>query len=169
MSHSPGHGEDTLVRTSFVRIPSEVRQTGPARYTIAELEELTGFSARTIRFYIQGGLIKAAYGRGPSATYDRDHLLRLLRIAELKTEVSALNEIRERLEGVSTVDLEAHFAVRSGPEEERWRRVRVHPRLELHVREAGSDRDYRFEQALDQIVQHARIVLEHLEHERRSS
>jgi hypothetical protein len=27
-------------------------------------------------------------------------------------------------------------------------------------------RDYRFEQALDQIVQHARIVLEHFESER---
>jgi DNA-binding transcriptional MerR regulator len=166
MSLGMSKSEDTLVRSSFVRVPSEVRQSSTSRYTMADLEHLTGFSSRTIRYYIQEGLIRAAYGRGPSATYDRDHLLRLMRIAELKTEVTALDQIRERLDGASTTDLEAHFAVRSGPEEERWRRVRVHPRLELHVREVGSDRDYRFEQALDQIVQHARIVLEHFESER---
>lgn len=166
MSAAMGNSEDTLVKSSFVRIPSEARQPSSSRYTMADLEKLTGFSSRTIRYYIQEGLIRAAFGRGPSATYDRDHLLRLLRIAELKTEVTALDQIKQRLDAASTTDLEAHFAVRSGPEEERWRRVRVHPRLELHVRETGSDRDYRFEQALDQIVQHARIVLEHFESER---
>jgi DNA-binding transcriptional MerR regulator len=166
MSAGMGDGEDTLVRSSFVRIPSEARSASATRYTMADLERLTGFSGRTIRYYIQEGLVRAAHGRGPSATYDRDHLLRLLRIAELKTEVSALDQIRERLAAQSTADLEAHFTVRNGPEEERWRRVRVHPRLELHVREIGPDRDYRFEQALDQIVQHARIVLEHFENER---
>lgn len=166
MSSSANNGEDTLVRTSFVRIPAEARSSTPTRYTMADLERLTSFSGRTIRYYIQEGLVRPAYGRGPSATYDRDHLLRLLRIAELKSEVSALDHIKERLDSYSTADLEAHFTVRSGPEEERWRRVRVHPRLELHVRETGPDRDYRFEQALDQIVQHARIVLEHFESER---
>ena len=166
MSANVANGEDTLVRSTFVRIPSEARQSSSSRYTMADLERLTGFSSRTIRYYIQEGLIRAAYGRGPSATYDRDHLLRLLRIAELKTEVSALDQIRQRLEAATTADLEAHFAVQSGPEEERWRRVRVHPRLELHVRESGGDRNYRFEQALDQIIQHAQIVLEHLENER---
>ena len=161
-----GNSEDTLVRSSFVRIPSEARQSTSSRYTMADLEHLTGFSSRTIRYYIQEGLLRAAYGRGPSATYDRDHLLRLLRIAELKTEVTALDQIKERLDAASTADLEAHFAVRSGPEEERWRRVRVHPRLELHVREVGSDRNYRYEQALEQIVQHAPIDLDHFENER---
>jgi len=95
----------------------------------------------------------------------RDHLLRLLRIAELKTEVSALDQIRERLDSASTADLEAHFAVRSGPEEERWKRLRIHPLLELNVRETA-DRDYRFEQAVEQIIDHARFVLERYESER---
>jgi DNA-binding transcriptional MerR regulator len=165
MSAAMSNPEDTLVRSSFVRIPSEVRQQSNQRYSMADLERLTGFSSRTIRYYIQEGLIRAAHGRGPSATYDRDHLLRLLRIAELKTEVSALDQIRERLDAASTADLEAHFAVRSGPEEERWKRVRIHPRLELNVREGG-DRDYRLEQAIDQIIDHARFVLERYENER---
>ena len=166
MSFDMSNGEDTLVRTSFVRIPAEARHSSATRYTMAELENLTSFSSRTIRFYIQEGLIPAAYGRGPSATYDRGHLLRLLRIAQLKTEVTALDQIKERLDGISNADLEAHFAMRNGPEEERWRRVRVHPRLEMHIREAGSDRDHRFEQALDLIIQHARMVLENFENER---
>ena len=54
------NGEDTLVRSSFVRVPSEARQSGPARYTMSDLEQLTSFSSRTIRFYIQEGLISAA-------------------------------------------------------------------------------------------------------------
>src|SRR4051812_19316005 len=163
---SSGHGfEDSVIRSTFVRIPGEARSPALSRYTMSDLESLSGLPSRTIRYYISQGLLSAAMGRGPSATYDRDHLLRLLRIVELKSEVGALNEIKSRLDGMSTDDLEAHFAVRGGPEEERWRRVKVHPRLELHVRE-GLERNHRFEQALDQIVQHARIVLEHYEDER---
>jgi len=148
--------EDSLIRTAFARVPRQ------SRYSIGDLESLTGFSARTIRFYIQEGLLSAAIGRGPSATYERDHLLRLLRIAELKTHIGALAEIKAQLETMTTAELEAHFAVQAAPEEERWRRVRVHPQLELHVRESD-DRSIRFEQALEQIMQHARIVLEHYE------
>jgi DNA-binding transcriptional MerR regulator len=165
MSAEMSNPEDTLVRSSFVRIPTEARQASNQRYSMADLEKLTNFSGRTIRYYIQEELLRPAHGRGPSATYDRDHLLRLLRIAQLKSEVSALDEIRERLDALSTADLEAHFAVQSGPEEERWRRVRIHPRLELNVREAA-DRDYRFEQVVEQIVDHARYVLERYENER---
>lgn len=160
-----GGGEDKVVRGAFVRLPAEVRNQVHSRYTMTQLEELTGFSARTIRYYIQEGLIGPAFGRGPSATYDRDQFLRLMRVAELKTEFPALDQIRERLNGISTADLEAHFAVRAGPEEERWRRVRVHPDLELHVR-AVDDPDRRFARAIAEIVQHARIVLERFEDER---
>lgn len=127
---------------------------------------MTGFSPRTIRYYVQEGLIRAANGRGPTARYDRDHLLRLLRIAELKNEGSGNQTVREHIDSASTADLEAHFAVRSGPEEEQWRRIRVHRNLELHVQVSGKDRDYRFEHALEQILQHARIVLEAYEIDR---
>lgn len=154
--------EDKLVRSTFARAPAEVRLQTQTRFTMTQLEAHTGFSSRTIRFYVQEGLIGPAYGRGPSATYDRDQLLRLIRIAELKTEYPALDQIRERLSSLSTADLEAHFAVRNGPEEERWRRVRIHPNLEFHVRD-GRDADLRFEQALEQIIQHARVVLQHFE------
>lgn len=158
-------GEDHVVRTGFVR-PPDLRSNARSRYTINDLIEQTGFSMRTIRYYIGEGLIQPANGRGPSATYDRDHLLRLMLIAEIKDDVRSIAAIKERLEPLSTADLEAHFALRKGPEEEHWRRIRVHPNLELNVRLADGERDYRFELALDQILQHARIVLEAFDLER---
>ncbi|MDQ2682340.1 MAG: helix-turn-helix domain-containing protein [Chloroflexota bacterium] len=137
-----------------------------SRFTINELIELSGFSLRTIRYYIQEGLLRAANGRGPTATYDRDHMLRLLRLAEIRDEIPSIAAKREYMANLTTSDLEAHFTVRSGPREEHWRRILVHPNLELQVRVTGEERDYRFEKALDQIVQHARIVLEAYEAER---
>jgi DNA-binding transcriptional MerR regulator len=135
------------------------------RYAMSDLEAETGFNARTIRFYISEGMLAPAHGRGPSATYDKDHLLRLQFIRQLKEEFLPLDEIKERLGEMSTSDLEAHFAIDPGPSEHRWRRVAFSPDLELHIRDRGT-RDYAFERAVEQIIQHARFVLEHLEAER---
>ena len=133
------------------------------RYAIADLEAETGFNARTIRFYISQGMLAPAHGRGPSATYDKDHLLRLRLIRELKENYQPLEAIKERLGDLSTADLEAHFAIETGPVEDRWRRVLLHPDLELHVRERGGDA---FARAVDTIVQHARFVVDGLEERR---
>ena len=73
--------------------------------------------------------------------------------------------IKERLGDLSTHDLEAHFAIETGPVEDRWRRVLLHPDLELHVRERGG-RDDAFARAVDTIVQHARWVIDSLEERR---
>ena len=128
------------------------------RYTIDDLTAETGINGRTIRYYISEGLLTRARGRGPSATYDEDHLLRLRLIKELKDNFKPLEAIKQELAGLSTEDLEAHFAIRSGPSEGRWRRIIFTPDLELHVRERDP-RDYRFERAVDQIVQLAGVVL----------
>ena len=66
----------------------------PARYTIADLERETGVSARTIRYYISEGLLQPAYGRGPSATYDADHLLRLRMIQQPLGLAQRLRRVR---------------------------------------------------------------------------
>jgi DNA-binding transcriptional MerR regulator len=128
------------------------------RYTIDDLTAETGINGRTIRYYISEGLLTRARGRGPSATYDRDHLLRLRLIKELKDDFKPLDAIKRELAGLSTEDLEAHFAIQGGPTEGRWRRIIFTPNLELHVRERDP-RDYRFERAVDQIVQLAGVVL----------
>jgi DNA-binding transcriptional MerR regulator len=129
------------------------------RYSIGDLQEQTGFNGRTIRYYITEGLLTPAHGRGPTATYDKDHLLRLRMIKELKEEFLPLETIKQKLGELKTEDLEAHFAIQTGPVEGRWRRIVFGPELELHVRER-EQRDYRFERVVEQIVQYARYVLD---------
>lgn len=135
----------------------------PYRYTIADLERETGISPRTIRYYITEGLLPSAKGRGVGATYGPAHLLRLKMIARLKDDRLPLDDIRKRLDGLRDVDLAAMLQVETAPPEDRWRRVTLHPDLELHVREAaGRGRDYRFEQIVDTIIKQSSIVLDQL-------
>jgi DNA-binding transcriptional MerR regulator len=47
------------------------------KYTIDELAELTGYPRRTIRYYVQEGLIAPPAGRGRGGFYYDSHLERL--------------------------------------------------------------------------------------------
>jgi DNA-binding transcriptional MerR regulator len=69
------------------------------RYRIEDLGERTGFSRRTIRFYIQSGLLEPPAGRGRGGFYGERHLERLLRIRALQDRGLRLNAIRRMLEG----------------------------------------------------------------------
>ena len=135
----------------------------PYRYTMADLEEQTGLTARTIRYYITEGLLPAAKGRGVGATYGPGHLLRLKAIALLKGEHMPLEAIRKQLEGMRDQELAAMLEVETAPPEDRWRRLQLHPGLELHVREQGGrNRNYQFEKVVDTIVKQSKIVLDQL-------
>jgi DNA-binding transcriptional MerR regulator len=132
----------------------------PYRYTMADLERETGLSARTIRYYITEGLLPAARGRGVGATYGPAHLLRLKAINLLKGEHLPLDEIRRRLDELRDSELAAMLEVKTAPPEDRWRRVMLHPDLELHVRERGGrDRDYELERVVDTIVKQSEILI----------
>ncbi len=134
------------------------------RYEITELEEETGIPARTIRYYISRGLLAPAYGRGPSATYDLGHLLRLRLIARLKDERHPLDEIRERLGEMSDADVEAALGVQVAPLTDTWRRILLHPDIELHIRipPAGANNDA-FNDAVELIVGLAQPVIDRLD------
>ena len=54
------------------------------KYTLKELESRTGFGSRTIRNYIDKGLLPGAYSRGRYASYGQEHLDRLLFLRKLK-------------------------------------------------------------------------------------
>ena len=132
------------------------------RYSMTDLEEATGVTARNIRYYVTQQMLKPAQGRGPAAAYSKDHLLRLKMINELKLKENLpLDKIRERLEKLSTSDLETHFAISTRAVEDRWRRVHFHPDLELHIRERAEP-NYQFERAVDEIIRHVRFTLEQL-------
>lgn len=134
------------------------------RYSMEDLTRETGFSARTIRYYVTEGLLTPAHGRGKTATYDKDHLLRLRMIQELKESFLPLETIKSRLADLETSDLESHFAIESRQTEDRWRRISFGRDLELNVRDRGS-RDYAFDRAVDTIVQHAKFVLDQLDND----
>jgi DNA-binding transcriptional MerR regulator len=100
-----------------------------ARFSIAELVDATGLTERTIRYYIQEGLVPAALGRGRSRYYTPQHLETLTRIADLRRQRLSIEEIRERVAVPPARSAE--------PEDagvEHWQRINLHPDLELLVR-----------------------------------
>jgi DNA-binding transcriptional MerR regulator len=135
------------------------------RYAMAELVEETGFSARAIRFYITKGLLSPAHGRGPSATYDAGHLLRLRAIQRRQGEGMTLDEIKADLGEKSDREIADELSVRTEPEEDRWRRIILHPDIELHVRDRAGQRDYRLAKTVDLIVSLAQSAVDNMERE----
>ena len=72
-------------------------------YSLGDLANLTGLEERTIRSYIERGLLPGAQARGRAATYSNEHLSRLRVILNLKRARPniGLSEIRIFLQGLS--------------------------------------------------------------------
>lgn len=70
-------------------------------YTIGQLAEAAGVTARTIRYYTAEGLLPPPDTRGKYARYSAEHLDRLRLIARLKDAYMPLGEIKSRLEELS--------------------------------------------------------------------
>lgn len=136
----------------------------PHRYTMADLARESGITARTIRYYIAEGLLQPAYGRGPTAVYDADHLLRLRYIQKLKDERLPLQDIRDKLNHLTPDDLAVAMKIDVQPLTEMWRRFRLHQDFEILVRDrAIGDVPATHARAFDLIVEYARTVLEDLD------
>jgi DNA-binding transcriptional MerR regulator len=69
---------------------------------LAELTAQADVSARTVRYYIQQGLLPAPETRGPGAHYGPEHVDRLNLIRHLQREHLPLAEIRRRIEKLSS-------------------------------------------------------------------
>src|SRR5688572_29999932 len=69
-------------------------------YSLVELAKLADVTARTIRYYIEQGLLAAPEPEGPKTRYSDEHLARLLAIKRLQTAHLPLAEIRQQLQGV---------------------------------------------------------------------
>ncbi|MEO5903488.1 MAG: MerR family transcriptional regulator [Gemmatimonadaceae bacterium] len=70
----------------------------PESIDLLELSDKAHVSPRTIRYYIQQGLIPAPEARGPGAHYGPEHVDRLRLIKLLQREHLPLSEIRRRIE-----------------------------------------------------------------------
>ena len=68
-------------------------------YSIGELAAQAGVTRRTVRFYVQRGLLPPPEGLGRSASYTGRHLARLLEIKAWQEQGVPLEEIRARVSG----------------------------------------------------------------------
>ncbi|HUG16349.1 MAG TPA: MerR family transcriptional regulator [Thermomicrobiales bacterium] len=97
-----------------------------SRFTLAELEDASGVSGRTIRFYISNQLVSPAHGRGRSRYFTPNHLRELEYVATLREKHFSIDEIRERM---------AHDAAPAATDAgEQWERFELRAGLELLVR-----------------------------------
>jgi DNA-binding transcriptional MerR regulator len=144
---------------------SELRTTmseRPRTYSMTELRDMTGIRPRNIRYYISEGLLSPAHGRGPSATYDEGHLARLRLIQLLKSQHVPLAEIRERLADLTDRQVLRLVTDDSQQTGERWRRVTLHPDIELQVRERDSSDPGDLDDAIALILDLVRPVIDRL-------
>jgi len=120
-------------------------------YKLEELAAAAGVSPRTVRYYVQRGLLSAPVFRGRDTAYDEDHLLRLRVIKRLQERFVSLDAIHAELEQRSRQELEEMAAGADLPVDgplprpapvpqpagERFVRYVLRPGLELHLSEGA--------------------------------
>jgi DNA-binding transcriptional MerR regulator len=129
-----------------------------ARYLIEDLCKLTGFSRRTVRYYVQEGLVNPPAGRGRGGYYSDLHAAQLARIRELQDQGYRLDAIRGMIASPSAayttdaVRAPAPAPDRSEVSGSAWTRHVVAPGVELHVSaEAASQRGSVIAAALEEL------------------
>jgi DNA-binding transcriptional MerR regulator len=114
----------------MARLESSLVQHVEPRFSLAELEEASGVPERTIRQFITAGLVPPALGRGRARYFTPDHLQRLELVARMRGDRLSIDEIRSRLLSASGPDATLS---------EGWRRLTLHPDLELHIRDGAPE------------------------------
>jgi DNA-binding transcriptional MerR regulator len=122
-----------------------------ARFGIDELADFGGVSRRTVRYYVQEGLLPAPLGVGRGRHYDQSHVDRLLRVKALQEAGRSLDEIRALLQSPARPSTRlgttpaGSLAFATAPESpaspalpgpiprSAWRRLELAPGVELHV------------------------------------
>lgn len=107
-----------------------------ARYGIEELAALGGVTRRTVRYYVQEGLLQPPLGIGRGRHYGPEHVVQLQAVKALQERGLSLDEVRAELERGSGRRRAAAMAASLGePRVTRsaWTRVEVVPGVELHV------------------------------------
>lgn len=76
-----------------------------SEWKLAELAAAAGVSPRTVRYYVQRGLLPAPPFRGPDTVYGEEHLLRLKAIRTLQARFLPLDAIQVELARLSPEEL----------------------------------------------------------------
>jgi DNA-binding transcriptional MerR regulator len=106
-------GADLDTRTSNCYVLGVVRED--EAFDLAELCERAGVTPRTVRYYIQQGLLPSPEPQGPATRYGRPHLDRLRVIRQLQRQHLPLAAIRANLERLGDEDLRALSEATSSP------------------------------------------------------
>jgi DNA-binding transcriptional MerR regulator len=105
-----------------------------ARYAIGDLAALGGVSRRTVRYYVQEGLIPPPLGLGRGDHYTDAHLEQLLRVRALQEAGRTLDEILRELGRSRPGRSRGEAAPAAAPMSRAvWRRLTVAPGVEVHV------------------------------------
>ncbi len=123
----------------------------PRTWKLEELADEVGVSPRTVRYYVQRGLLPAPVFRGRDTAYSAEHLLRLRAIRRLQEQFLPLDAIQVELEQRNAHELErladgkesapkaTYYVPRvpapepATPPEEHWTRIVLEDGLELHL------------------------------------
>jgi len=108
------------------------------RYGIEELADLGGVTRRTVRYYVQEGLLPQPLGLGRGRHYGEEHLKRLLKVKALQEQGLPLVAIRAAIDGAGRAARVAETRAAAAPSLPRsaWSRVELLPGLELNVSSA---------------------------------
>lgn len=99
-------------------------------YDVGQLSTLGGVSRRTVRYYVQEGLLQAPLGLGRGARYGEEHLARLLKVKSLQEDGLSLDEVRRALR---RPDRDSKEIAAASPRRAVVTRVCLAPGLELLV------------------------------------
>ena len=106
------------------------------QYTFDELCTLAALPQRTVRFYIQKGLVPAPYGKNRGARYDQLHLEKLLFVRRWQQAGLSLERIAELMEGAKN-DMPPTPPPRPGTVEV-WSKLLISNGVELHIEPSRS-------------------------------
>lgn len=125
------------------------------RHTARGLGTLCGVSERTVRYYVEEGLLPSPRGRGRGAHFDDEHLVRLRLIRAMQLAGNELGSIKDYLQELErevkgrVAGFEAALAIWNGrTEQEAWR-------AELRKRWGGASHvlRYRIAQGVELMVE----------------
>lgn len=92
-----------MVSRSILRLVSKT----PTEYKLDELARAAGVSPRTVRYYVQRGLLPAPTFRAKDTAYDAKHLLLLRAIKKLQEAFLPLDAIAVTLANADDAELRA--------------------------------------------------------------
>ncbi len=110
------------------------RMTSAVRYAVGDLARLGGVSRRTVRYYVQEGLISPPFGVGRGNHYGPEHLEQILHVKAQQEAGRTLDEIRAASRDPAAAVKAARRSGEPAPvERSLWRRLSLAPGVELHV------------------------------------